>query len=172
MSWPRISPPTLRLRSWVVVALVTVVMMGLLSGIVLRGSSLIVDQRKALEQRFADLSDLLIQNEELRQRVQGASRRAVMLNERYLRRISADLHDGPAQLLALSLLRIGPPTATGAVPSTGELGVRDYLEEAMREIRDISRGLSLPQIETMSLRDLLSAAVTAHERRTGTPVAL
>ena len=82
-------------------------MMGLLAGIVLRGSRVIAQQRGALEQRIGELSQLLAQNVELRQRVQGAAARATALNERYLRRISAELHDGPAQLLALASLRLG-----------------------------------------------------------------
>jgi signal transduction histidine kinase len=145
-------------------------MMGLLSGIVLRGSNVITMQRGALERRIADLSRLLLQNEELRLRVQQASSRAVALNERYLRRISADLHDGPAQLLALASLRLGDSRlASGA----GELdAIRTHLDEAMREIRDICRGLVLPHIEAMDLPQLVSAAVAAHEQRTGTGVAL
>jgi signal transduction histidine kinase len=159
-----------RTRSWLVVAVVTLGMMGLLSGIVLRGSNVITMQRGALERRIADLSRLLSQNEELRLRVQQASSRAVALNERYLRRISADLHDGPAQLLALASLRLGDSRlASGA----GELdAIRTHLDEAMREIRDICRGLVLPHIEAMDLPQLVSAAVAAHEQRTGTGVAL
>jgi hypothetical protein len=91
-----------RLRSWLVVAAVTLAMMALLSGIVLRGSGVISEQRRALEHRIGELLLLLRQNVELRERVQGASGRAAALNERYLRRISAELHDGPAQLLALA----------------------------------------------------------------------
>jgi signal transduction histidine kinase len=159
-----------RTRSWLVVAAVTLGMMGLLSGIVLRGSNMITAQRGALERRIAELSRLLAQNEELRLRVQQASSRAVALNERYLKRISADLHDGPAQLLALASLRLGDSrVASGA----GELdAIRTHLDEAMREIRDICRGLVLPHIEAMDLPQLLGAAVGAHEQRTGTSVAL
>jgi signal transduction histidine kinase len=163
-----------RLRSWLVVGMATLCMIGLLFGIVLRGSDMIATQRKALEARVADLSRLLRQNEELRLRVQGASRRAAALNERFLKRISADLHDGPAQLLALASLRIGdarPPDA--ASPEPGELdSIRDYLDEAMREIRSICRGLTLPHIEAMRLPELLLSAVAAHEQRTGTTVSV
>ena len=163
-----------RLRSWLVVAAVTLSMMGLLFGIVSRGSRVITAQRLALEGRVAELSRLLKQNEELRLRVQRASSRAVALNERYLKRISADLHDGPAQLLALASLRIGSAgEAERAEDCVAELdNVRGYLDDAMREIRDICRGLTLPQIERLPLPDLLRAAVGAHEQRTGTRVAL
>ena len=140
-----------RLRSWLIVAVVTLCMMGLMSGIVLRGSNVITEQRRALEHRVSDLSRLLGQNEELRQRVQGASSRAAALNERYLRRISADLHDGPAQLLALASLRLGS-AHLGADANSQEAAelqkIRSFLDEAMGDIRNICRGLTLPQIET------------------------
>jgi signal transduction histidine kinase len=163
-----------RLRSWLIVAAVTLGMLGLLSGIVLRGSSLITAQRQDLERRVDDLSRLLRQNEDLRRRVQQASSRAVALNERYLKRISADLHDGPAQLLALASLRMGDARLSCGTPEgDGELGsIRTYLDEAMREIRDICRGLVLPQIEAMELPQLVRAAAAAHEQRTGTSVVL
>lgn len=164
-----------QLISWLVVAVVTVCMIGFLSGIVFRGSGTILRQRRALEERVADLSRLLVQNEELRVRVQAASRRAAALNERYLKRISADLHDGPAQLLALASLRLGSArvASAGAVAQSGELeAIRSFLDEAMREIRNICRGLTLPHIESMQLDELVRAVVAVHEQRTGTTVAL
>jgi signal transduction histidine kinase len=154
-----------RLRSWVVVAIVTLGMLALLFGIVRRGSRMIDSQREALEGRVADLSLLLSQNEELRHRVQDASARGVALNERFLKRVSADLHDGPVQLLAVASLRLGNPGAEIEA-------VRGYLDDALREIRDICRGLTLPEIERLSLPELLTAATEAHERRTGTAVLL
>ena len=69
-------------------------MFGLLSGIVLRGSRTIDRHHESLEQRVGELSRLLAQNVDLRDRVQRASRRTAELNEQYLRRIGADLHDG------------------------------------------------------------------------------
>ena len=150
-----------------VVAAVTLCMLALLSGIVLRGSSLIDSQRRMLERRVAELSMLLGQNEALRLRVQRASSRAVALNERYLRRISADLHDGPAQLLALASLRLGDDRAAG----DSELAaIRATLDNAMQEIRDICRGLTLPKIEAMPFAEIVQTAARAHENVTGTRV--
>lgn len=164
-----------RLGSWLVVALVTLAMMGLLSGIVARGSRMIATQRESLEARVAELSQLVAQNRDLRFRVQRASSRAVALNERYLKRISADLHDGPAQLLALASLKLGDArvlAGPGAAPSGEIETIRGHLDDAMREIREICRGLTLPQIEQLDLPQLLESAVAAHRQRTGTEVAL
>ncbi|TIR45109.1 MAG: sensor histidine kinase, partial [Mesorhizobium sp.] len=74
-----------------------------------------------------ELSVLVAQNRMLRLRVQRASQRATALNERYLRRIGADLHDGPAQLVALAALGIDSPVladpATPAAARARELQV-------------------------------------------------
>jgi signal transduction histidine kinase len=159
-------------RSWLVVAAVTLCIMGLLFGIVLRGSGLIASQRRALEERVTELSALLRQNEDLRLGVQQASRRTATLNEQFLRRISADLHDGPAQLLALASLRLGHDgPAQDAAARPGELAaIRSFLDDAMLEIRSICRGLVLPQIDAMDLKEVVASAVAAHEQRTGTTV--
>jgi len=166
---------SVRTGSWLVVGLVTVGMMALLSGIVARGSRTIEVQRQHLEARIAQLSRLAAQNDALRLRVERASSRAVALNERYLRRISADLHDGPAQLLALASLKLGDSrmlTGTAKVQADELRSVRKHLDAAMSEIREICRGLTLPQIERFGLADVLQAAVSAHRQRTGTDVTL
>ena len=165
------------LWSWLVVAGATAAALALLSGIVFRGSRTIATQRAALEAKVAELQTALAQNSSLRQRVQRASRRATAINERYLRRIGADLHDGPAQLVALAALRMDSPAlvdpATSSTLREAEIaGIHKTLGEAMREIRGICNGLVLPQIETQAIADILRLAVAEHERRTSTNVLL
>ncbi|MDX8454590.1 sensor histidine kinase [Mesorhizobium sp. VK9D] len=165
------------LWSWLVVAGATAAALALLSGIVFRGSRTIVTQQAALEAKVSELQTALAQNSSLRQRVQRASRRATAINERYLRRIGADLHDGPAQLVALAALRMDSPVLVDpATPSTlreAEIaGIHKTLGEAMREIRGICNGLVLPQIEAQAVADILRLAVSEHERRTSTNVLL
>lgn len=163
--------------SWLVVASATAAALALLSGIVFRGSRTITTQRAALEAKVTELQTALAQNSSLRQRVQRASRRATAINERYLRRIGADLHDGPAQLVALAALRMDSPVlvdpATSSELREAEVaGIHKTLGEAMREIRGICNGLVLPQIETQAVADILRLAVAEHERRTTTKVLL
>ncbi|BAB51195.1 two-component, sensor histidine kinase [Mesorhizobium japonicum MAFF 303099] len=165
------------LSSWLIVAGTTLTAFLLLSSIVLRASRTIDDQRGALRRQVSELQGLVTQNSALRQRVQRASRRATALNERYLRRIGADLHDGPAQLVALAALRMDSPVFSGEGHwgenrSTEVAMIRKTLEDAMREIRGICTGLVLPQIETAAATDILRLAVDEHERRTGTSVTL
>ena len=166
-----------RLHTWFAVAVFTLVFFVLLSAIVLRGSRTIERQRHDLKERVEDLSRSLSQNQALRDRVQRATQRATTLNEGYLRRIGADLHDGPAQLLAYAALRLDGEAlrrSTGSdEPSRKEIvAIKASLDEAMQEIRTICSGLVLPQIEGASLPDILQEAIRAHRMRTGTSVAL
>jgi signal transduction histidine kinase len=123
------------------------------------------------------LSALLEQNEALRSRVQRASQRATATNESYLRRLGADLHDGPAQLIAYAALRIDSDVLvnpkTSAKLRRAELSsIKSSLDDAMAEIRSICSGLVLPQIEAASLTEILDRVVRAHQQRTGTTVSL
>jgi tetratricopeptide (TPR) repeat protein len=63
-------------------------------------------QRQELERKVVELHQLLEQNENLRQRLVLAAKRNTTLNERFLRRLSAELHDGPAQDLGYALIKL------------------------------------------------------------------
>lgn len=166
-----------QLRSWLAVFGVTLAFFLLLSAIVFRGSRIIDNQRQALTQRVTELSELLSQNKALHARAQRASRRATALNESYLRRLGADLHDGPAQLVAYAALRVDSrllvdPNTPRQAREKEVSTIKARLDEAMDEIRSICSGLVLPQIETAELPDLLKRAINAHRQRTGLDVAL
>ncbi|MCL4765194.1 MAG: sensor histidine kinase [Hyphomicrobiaceae bacterium] len=164
-----------RLQSWLMVGLLTVFMLASLFGIVQRGGRTIREQQEALTLRIAELSDLLAQNKELQARIAEANRRSESNSERFLRRIGAELHDGPAQLVGLALLRLDaiqpliPALAPHGDPPVIEV-IRSALADALKEIRNLSAGLALPEIESASLSEALKIAVRNHERRTGTSV--
>jgi signal transduction histidine kinase len=166
-----------RFHTWLAVAAFTLSFFVVLSAIVLRGSRTIESQRRSLRQRIDELSTLLSQNEALRGRLQRASRRTAALNESHLRRIGADLHDGPAQLVAFASLRLDSEAllnpSTGAAVREREItAIKASLDEAMHEIRTICSGLVLPQIEAASLAEILNRIIRAHTQRTGSPVDL
>ena len=162
-------------QSWAVVGAVTVLMLGLLFGIVQRGSHTIARHEQALEQRVDELSVLLSQNEDLRRRLAQANHRAAVINERFLRRVGADLHDGPAQLIGLALLRLDALKSrlshrpTGSGPDDLET-VRGALVDSLKEIRNLSAGLALPELEAVSPAEAIAMAARSHERRTGSSV--
>jgi len=161
-----------RIKSWMAVALVTLAMAVLLMGIVHRGSRTIEEQREALQRQLISSRKTSDQNQELRLRVERASARITELNEQYLKRISAELHDGPAQLLSLASLRIEslkkdrPEEERNAEFDI----VRTALDDAMKDIRNLCRGLTLPDIAEWSLVDIIQRLTATHEERTGTRV--
>ena len=165
-------------RSWLVVGAVTLVIYLLLAGFVRRASDTIEQQRATLNNQITRLTELLAQNRELHERVRRAAGSVATLNERLLRRIGSELHDGPSQDLGLALLKldalIGRWEQAQAAPAFVEelTAIQSSLQNAQKEIRAISGGLSLPQLAELSLPESVIRAVRAHERRTGSHVQL
>lgn len=163
-----------RQQSWIVVGSLTFGMMALLFGIVHRGSLLILAQKHALENKLDELAEVLKQNEELRSRVTSANSNSAKVSDQVLSRVGADLHDGPAQLLSLALLRLHEISA--ALPDNKALGiealdvVRGATQDALTEIRNISAGVSLPEVDRLTASAVLQLAINNHERRTSTEV--
>ncbi len=169
-------------QSWLLFGGATLVMYLLLAGFVKRASNTIAQQQKELSRQVTRLTDLLNQNDELHERIRRAAARATALNERFLRRISADLHDGPAQDLGFALLQldkviersekvhIGGPEG----PADGQdlAAISQSLNHALQEVRAISAGMGLPQLQDLTVTETLRRAVRTHERRTSTQVAL
>lgn len=154
-----------RNRSWLLVGAVSFAMILALLGIVHSGSILIERQKNELHKRAKE-------NARMAQRLERASGRSAQLSEQHLRRVSADLHDGPAQLISLAALRIGSlPLKKSDKKSAGELAaITGALDEAMGDIRDICRGLSLPEIENQSLSQIITNVTESHRMRTETEV--
>ncbi|MEA2986145.1 MAG: hypothetical protein QOD94_2399 [Alphaproteobacteria bacterium] len=167
-----------KVESWIIIGGVALGAVFALFGIVGRGNRIIEQQRRALLGRISELAASVSQNEILRGRVERASQRTAEINERYLRRIGSELHDGPAQLLGLALLRLDAlrlkPKALdkrNPSPDKSEVDVlRTALTEALNEIRNISFGLSLPALDRLSMAEALDLAVRTHTRRTDTHV--
>jgi hypothetical protein len=161
-----------RRMSWLAVAGVLAAIGGLLHVIVLRGSRTIDRQKAELSRRLADLAALSDRNTALRLRVQGAAARASAMNDHALRRIGADLHDGPAQHLGFAALRLDN-LADASCPEARQrevAGIAQAVQEALRDIRQVSRGLSLPDIERRGPCEIAEQVIRAHEARTETRV--
>lgn len=168
---------SIRVKTAAVVGLLSLAMLGLLFNTVRQGSRTIAEQRRALAERVETLSTLLQQNTDLHERLQEACRRRTDTNDRALRRIGAELHDGPVQLIALSLLRLEnlrrPYAGNPQAPELEELdAVEGALRDALKEIRGLSAGLSLPNLENVPVARAIEFAVVNHERRSRTRVKL
>lgn len=155
-----------RFQTWIVVGLVSLGMFLVLSLVVAGGSRTIARQRQSLDAQVSELSVLLDKNSALTQRVEQANHRIAAINEDNLRRISADLHDGPVQQLAFAALRLDP--GEGA----RQAEVRSAIDEAMKEIRHICSGLALPELEEWSVATIARRLAATHETRTKSKVAI
>jgi signal transduction histidine kinase len=158
---------------WVDVGTATLAMLTLLFFIVRRSDKIIQRQQVALRLRLQEQTRLHISNAELQRKMATATQEFSHVNELTLRRIGADLHDGPAQLLTLILIRLDDLAENcSAVDQESLETIRGAATDALREVRDLSRGLALPEINEMSLVEELQLVAQRHEQRTGTKVTL
>jgi signal transduction histidine kinase len=157
-----------------VLAVAELGMVALLIAIVGHASEEIASNRRAARDWSAEKARLVAHTAELRRQVEDGHRRAVDINDRVLRRVGVELHDGPAQLISLALLRLDslhPERATNRDASLDDYErIRSALQEALAEIRCMSAGLTLPELNCVSPSDALRLAVRNHERRTATSV--
>lgn len=158
--------------SWLIFGVVTLTMYLLLALFVKRTSDTIGRQQNQLSTQMTQLL-------ELHERVRRAASRTAALNERVLRRISAELHDGPVQELALAIFQLDDlnaecPTCkqSGVIENSTLPAVANSLRHALQEVRAISTGLGVPELQKLSLQEALNRAVRTHERRTKTQVAV
>lgn len=152
-----------------IVGSVALAMLAAIYLVVFRGAETIARQRQALDEKVYELSGLLTENQRLARRVNKANLKLAELNENALRRISADLHDGPLQLLSFAGMRLESVDPAKGSPDLAP--IKQTVDDAMREIRQICRGLSLPEISEWNLATVVHTAIENHEKRTGVGVA-
>jgi signal transduction histidine kinase len=167
-------------KSWLVVACTTLGMYLLLFLVVRRGSQVIESQQKELSQKVRQLTELNDQNLKLRDRIVGAAEKSTSLNEIFLRRVSADIHDGPIQDLGYALMQL---KRIGEIRQSNEgmhhlgslsdiIAVKLAVESTLSDLRAISSNLELPEIEHLSPSEIASRVVTEFEGKTGSKVQL
>ena len=153
---------------------VTAPMMAVLFLIVWRAHAIVTRNRQSLSRRMEEARQLALQNDQLRREADEARLEAIQSNEQLLHSIGQDLHDGPIQMLSVMMLRFseflksadpGPDVSSSSPKSAADLAAN-----ALSELRDISTGLVLPQLEGLSAKETLLLAVQQHETLTGTTV--
>lgn len=109
-------------------------------------------------------------NEASRDDLARAPRR--MAEDHVIRRLRADLHDGPAQLISLALLKVEDLFSDSAEPLVRRQidSIRETLRDAMTEVRGLCTGSSMSEVQALPLREALNATIRNHERHTGTVV--
>jgi signal transduction histidine kinase len=173
---------TARLQSWMAVIGAATIMYLLLAALISPASNRLITQKQQLQEQVSQLTNLSVQNEQVFERVSRAAVRTTARNERLLHRIAIDLHDGPVQGMALSAMRLGPLAdvcSTCGVDVGGRSTVaeefnslREALNSAQEDVRSISNGLHLPNIEELSLADVARRVVRDYARSCGIDVEL
>lgn len=168
-----------QLRGWTMLGLAAGAMYLALFGLMRRIDRRIDAQQRELQGRVSELRAALEDNEAVRRRLREAGARTTALNERFLHRVAADLHDGPAQDLALALLRLDalrsacPGCSRADAAGCDDLRtIEDALNSSMQVTRGIATGLRIPATDQLSLGDTARRAVRDFERKTGANVAL
>lgn len=166
-----------QLHSWLLVVSGAAAIFLVLYSLMQKANRTIVDQQRGLREQLAELRSTLNENELMRARISEAGARTTALNEQLLRRVAADLHDGPAQDIAFALMRFDELVAPcdGATPARdGASRDLDAIQRALRNCRDelraICSGLGVPGIADLSLAETLRRAVRDAERLTGQAV--
>jgi len=161
-------------RSWALVSLATLIIYLLLYGLVRRASDTIDDQERDLRLQLKQLRIVLDENDRMREQLREAGVSTTSLNEEFLLRIAADLHDGPAQTIAFALMRFDEfaenchRCASSPDGANQELQrIHGALESSLRDVRKISSGLSVPGMSEMSLCETVRRAVHDFERMSG-----
>jgi signal transduction histidine kinase len=167
-------------RSWFAVGGATLVIYLLLATFIQGVSNTIRRQQRVLAEQVTQLTEMVRQNQVLHDRVRDAAARTAALNERFLRRFSAELHDGPAQEISLALLRLDHVAALCGTPaSDAEAGatmerelelIQNSLRRSLQDVRATSSGLLLPHLGSLTVAQTLDHVVRGHERRTGSAV--
>lgn len=171
-----------QLQTWFVIAAIMLGVYFLLVQFVRRANRTIVDQQLQLKVRLTELNMVMDRNEALTSQVRRASASVATINERSLRRIGAELHDGLAQYLSLALLRLDRVVAFCEAPvvdaakseeALNEIAtIQRGLQQGLQEARFLSSGFMLPQLDNLTLAEALADVVQAHEFHTGTQVDL
>ena len=161
---------TSQMSSWLVVCLTTIFMLTVLYAIVKRGSWTIARQRSNLQRLVAEAPEMAHQNTVLRIAADKARLNASEANEQLLARIGSDIHDGPIQLLSLFMLKFTDGGDGSAQSTEARKPLEGILNSTRSELRTISSGLSLPEIEDLTPRQAVELVVFCHEDIVGTKI--
>jgi signal transduction histidine kinase len=162
-----------RYKNWLIVGTLLAAIILVLSGFIHRGSRTILAQQKLLGDKVVDLEETLLVNESLRFKLREANQSVASVNERVLQQVGTDLHDGPAQTLAYAVLKMSKfqnLTELSKAQQSEITATRRFLYEALKDVRKVSSGLMLPELENASLRETIALAIENHKKNTGTDV--
>lgn len=151
----------------------SVPMLSLLYLIVRRGSRLIDEQRRSLRHSLENAMALSSENNRLRIVADNALLEAGKLNEKILDQIGADLHDGSLQVLTLVKLKLSDLAAEESGRPERRVSLAKALalvSSVLEELRNLSSGLILPELESVTVNEAIELAVKRFLEITGSEV--
>ncbi|TAN47828.1 MAG: sensor histidine kinase [Betaproteobacteria bacterium] len=169
-------------QSWMAVIAAATLMYLLLAALIMPASNTLIAQKQQLQEKVSELTNLLAEKEQVHERVARAAGGTTARYERSLHRIAVDLHDGPVQGIALAAMRLETladvcracSAAIGAKSTVAEdfKRLQDALNSAQQDVRSLSKGLHLPNIEELSLGDVARRVVRDYKSSSGMDVEL
>jgi signal transduction histidine kinase len=166
---------SVRIAVAVIFAAVTAPTMLVVFLIVRQAKARVAAHRNTLKNKVTEARALAAQNGKLRQQAEQSRLDSIHSNERLLNQIGQDLHDGPIQLLSILGLKLselvdanGPSIVLEQ--SQSRLSPAELLAGTLVELRNLAKGLVLPQLDGLATEDTLRLAIRQHERMTGTAV--
>lgn len=160
---------------WTTVALATMLMLAMLALVARHARAAVEAHRAELDRRLIEANQLAADNADLLKTAERARVDAFQINEDLLHKIGADIHDGPLQLLGLIMLRlegIGGQSSSLFQDPVQRTKTVELVARTVRELRDMSSGLTLPEIGALDLEQTIRLAVARHESNTETSVLL
>lgn len=158
---------TAQRTAWFVVALIGAAVILVLHGLVDRTSRTIETQRNTLAANLVDLHKLLDENRALHAVSEQLRINASVANENLLVRVGSDIHDSPMQLLTLAILQLTQKSGPGGGGRASRQSALELVRLALEELRSISVGLILPELEDRSLDETIRLAIERQSGLTG-----
>ncbi len=160
-------------QGWLMVGSTMFAIYLLLIGFVRWAGNRIASQEIELKNQVVALTKQLARNSELSMKVRGAAANSASLNENLLRRVSAELHDGPVQEVSTALLRLDQAlelnetcrlTNGNSTCNDGLRSIQTSLHSSLQEMRAIAARLGLPQLANLTVMDVILHVVRSHEQ--------
>ena len=146
---------------WIALFLVSLGIMALLA--------LSARQRKQIGALRDAEKQIVVENARLRHLADQVRLEAVQPNEQILNLVAAELHDGPVQLLGLISLMKGEGAPSQLPDGTT---VDSLIDQVMTELRQMSAGLILPELDGLDAQGVVRLAAERHRKLTGAEVDL
>ena len=153
-----------------------------LAVLIRRTSSTVIIQKQQLEEKVTQLTNRLAEKGQALERMTRAAGGTTERNEHRLHRIAIDLHDGPVQGIALAAMRMEALSkmCSNCSPVAGERSpvaeefkkLEAALNSAQQDVRALSKGLHLPNIEELSLAEVAQRVLRDYKRSSGVDVEL